>query len=156
MGCPENRPVRTAFPQFRNRLPEVGGVHVTQHFPAEVSRNLFHLRRNCHIVRRQVGMAALGVSNAKAIACFRKIKGVFPDHRFPGVGKVDPDKAAYGADHLIHESALLAEVDILGKLSDLGNLHCPGFSAVVVLVDDRADQHLKRRRRGKTAAAQHI
>ena len=152
----ENGTVGTGLSQPRNGFPELLCGNLPQDRLSEISGNLLHLRRNRHIIRCQIGVAALGICDAQTVSCLCKVKGMLLYHRFFRVRKIDPDETAYGTDHLIHQATLLAEIYIFRILSDLGNFHCTGFSAVVMLVDDRSHQHLKRCRGGKPAAAEHL
>ena len=78
------------------------------------------------------------------------------DARCVGVREINGDDAPYGARDLIHQSAGLAEVHVLGVLRDPGNRDVIHGSAVVQVGEDGADHVLERGGGGQSGAGQDI
>ena len=101
-------------------------------------------------------MIALGINDAKVIARCRKVIGNSIDNRVFGVFEINGDKSADGGSHLIHKSGGLAEINVLGMLSYLGDLDCAYLAFIVKVGENSSDKHLKCRRGGKSAALEHV
>ena len=69
--------------------------------------------------------------------------------------EIDRHHAADRRGHLIHQAARLAEIDVLNLLRDDGAGLGVHNKAVVQSVENRRNQHLKRRRGRQAASAQH-
>ena len=103
----------------------------------------------------EVSMAALGVGDADGVAVPGEIHSVGCDLGTCRVLKVHIYHTAGGARRLVHQTALLSVVDILGILPCLCQRHRCHSAVVVVLVEDRPQQNLERRRGGQPAAGEH-
>ena len=66
-----------------------------------------------------------------------------PDSRLGLVGKIHGDDPSHGAGELVHESAGLAEVDVLRVLAHLGHLDGGEGPAAEEVVGDGAHEHLE-------------
>ena len=100
-------------------------------------------------------MAALGVGDADGVAVLGEIHSVGCDLGVCRVLKVHVYHTAGSARRLVHQTALLSVVDVLGILPRLCQRHRCHSAGVVVLVEDRPQQNLERRRGGQPAAGEH-
>ena len=124
-------------------LKELLLVHLAQHLLAKIRRYLLHLARHGDIIIGQITVTALGVGDAEVVAGFGKVEAVLLHHRLLRVSEIEEHKAADGADHLVKQTAALAEIDVLSILTDLGDLDLACLAVVILYVDDRADQRFK-------------
>ena len=120
-------------------------VHIAQILLAEHRRDRAHLRRDGGVLVGQRGMVRAGVENAQRVAEGVQVQ-LHPAHlRRGGVCKVDGDHAADRRRGLVHQPAGLAEIHILRPLPDLRDLHRRKLRIAEEVIEDRSDQHLKRR-----------
>ena len=68
-------------------------------------------------------MVGDSVDDTQGMAAGRKIELHLLHLGGGRIGKIDSHRAAYGGGHLIHQTAGLAEVHILGVLTHLGDLN---------------------------------
>ena len=144
---------------LRDGLVEGVLVHLAQDLFAKVCGYRLHLAADGGVVTGQVGVAALGVADAKRKAVGGQVKGHLVHNGRRRVPKVDGDGAAHRAGGLIHQAGGLAEEHILGVLADLGDLHLAEFfhvAAVVLAAEDSAHADLESRRAGQAGSAQHV
>lgn len=99
--------------------------------------------------------SAPGIEDAGRIAAVGKVKFHTLDQRRLGIGKVDEDQPADARGRLVHQAAGLAEIDVLRVLADLRDLDRGQLPVKKQLVQNRADQHLERRRGRQPGAGQH-
>ena len=149
----QNGTVAKALAQTRNGRKQLSLVHLAKHVLAQRRGNRLHLGRHGGVILGQVGVVASRVDDAKTVAERGEIKLQLFHHGGLGIGKVDGHDAACGAGDLVHQSAGLAEEDVLGILRDAGDLHEGDPAAVVEMVEDRADHVLKGGRGGKPRAS---
>ena len=79
-------------------------------------------------------MTALGVRDDKLAACAFKVKIYLFDSRIINVRKIYENKSADRRYQLIHQTAVLAEVNVFGKLTYLGDLHRSRTVFIVIAV----------------------
>ena len=155
MRCAENSSVGADLPQLGELFIECVSVD-TEVFSSERLCHGLHLRGNGCVVIGEVGVAALGIGNAKAVAGSGKIEFDRRYFRLCGVTEVDSGESAYRADYLVHKSASLAEIDVFGVLSYLCNFNSSGSAVVEAVVDNSADEILKCSRGRESAAAEDV
>ena len=100
-------------------------------------------------------MAGAGVHDAQGVAGLGEVVVHLPHHGSGGVGKVDGHRAAHGGAHLVHQTAGLAEVDVLGILADLGDLNGGEGVLTEEVIENVAHQHLVGGGGGQAGAGQH-
>ena len=140
--------------QFRNGIEKFCRFYFPQILLSELFCNLLHLLRNADIIFCQISMTALGICNADMIASMFKVQIVLLNLRVFNIGKVNINESADRAYHLIHQTAALSKIPVFCILSDFCNLNSTCFSFVVILVDNRSNQHFKCCGRRKPAAAE--
>ena len=104
-------------------------------------------------------MAALGIADAHDKAMLGQVDLGLAHHRVFGILEIDGNDAAHRAGCLVHQTAGLAEENILGILADLGNADLPELLHIIVIVlaaEDGPDTDLKGSRAGKAGAPQHV
>ena len=154
MNSTHNCPIAANAMQFRDGIEKFCRFDFPQILFSELFCNLFHLLRNADIVFRQVGMTALCIGDTNMIPSVFKVQIVLLNFRIFHICKINIDESADRADHLIHQTAALSEIPVFCILSDFCNLNSTCFSFVVILVDNRSNQHFKCCRRRKSAAAE--
>ena len=122
---------------------EFSRIHLTQHLSAEIGRDLTHFRRHQTIFVRQVGVILARIDQAQRDLTVIKIKiNLFHQHILR-ILEINGHKVADGTSHLIEQSARLAEIHVLGVLTDLGNFLRGNLSVIIQMRQNRADQHFK-------------
>ena len=101
-------------------------------------------------------MAGPRVHNAQCVAQGVQVHRHRPHHGGGGVGEVDGHRPSHGGGGLVHEAALLAEIEVLRLLAHLGDLHRRQLIPAEQVVFDDAQQHLAGRRGGQAGAGQHV
>ena len=127
----EHRAVAVQLPEFRKFGEELRFGNFLQDRPAEVGSDLLHLRGNGRIVRGQVGVGALGVGDAEAVAECAEVGVDAADLRVLCVRKVDGHEVADRTGHLVEEAAGFAKVLVLRHLR--GFRHLDGRDGIVVV-----------------------
>ena len=151
----EHRPVAALLPQRRDCSIKVLLVNLGQHFLAEVIADAAHLLGNGGIFVGQICMVCTGVDDAQGMTASGEVKvhrlndGIFL------IQEINSHQAAHSGSRLIHQTAGLAEVHILGILADPGDLRLGYLAIKEQAVDDGADEHLIGSGRRKTGAGQH-
>lgn len=147
-----NCAVAALFAKGKDVCHHVALFDLAQNALAEICRNRFHFGRDRSVVFVKVCVVSACVYDAKRISVGRKVKiGLFNDGIF-GILKVDCNKAACGASHLVHKSAGLAEMNVFGILRDLCNLDVADLALVVEVVEDVSDHILESGGRRKSRA----
>ena len=125
---------------------ELRFVDLAQDLLAETARDAAHLLRDGGVFVGQIRVVRAGIEDAGRIAAVGKVKFHTLDQRRLRIGKVDEDQPADARGRLVHQAAGLAEIDILRVLADLRDLDRGQLPVKKQLVQNRADQHLERRR----------
>ena len=86
-------------------------------------------------------MAALCIDNAKRVAALGKVKVNLFYHGIFRVVEIYCYEAADGARHLVHKSAWLAEIFVLGILCYFGYCDRVNLAVVVKIVYHSADKN---------------
>ena len=107
--------------------------------------NSLHLGGNRGVILVEVRMVSARINDAETVAHTSQIKIELFDTRRRGVLEIYGDKAADGARRLIHKSAGLAEIDVLGELSRFCDLHIVDRAVVVQMAEHVSYHDLKRR-----------
>ena len=154
--CAQERTVRYAAAQRRERSPERCGWDFAQHAAAEAFRNGAHFRGDVGIFLREPCMASAGVDDEKRVPVCGKIAGELADFRMLRIFEIDAVCAAERGSSLIHQPAGFAEECVFGELPCLCKLHRRDGARVEQRVVDRAEQHLERGGGGEPAALRHI
>ena len=100
-------------------------------------------------------MISAGVNNAKGVSAGCKIKIDLIDNGIRRILEINCNKAADRACRLIKKSAGLAEVLVLGILSNLRNLDRRNLAVIVKMIKNCSDQNLVSRRGRKTRSRKH-
>ena len=101
-------------------------------------------------------MAGPRVHDAQCVAQGVQVHRHRPHHRGGRVGEVDGHRAAHGGGGLVHEAALLAEIEVLRLLAHLGDLHRRQLIPAEQVIFNDTQQHLAGRRGGQAGAGQHV
>ena len=152
---PEHRPVAALLPQLRQGGPEGPLVHIPQELLAEVGGHRPHLPGDVRIVISKIRVAGAGVHDAQGVARPGEVVLHLLHHGGSRVGKIDGHRAAHRGAHLVHQSAGLAEVDVLRVLAHLGPLHRIQGPAAEEAVHDGGHQDLIGGGGGQAGAGQH-
>ena len=131
-------------------------VNVAEHALAKFGRHALHLAANRCIFGGQTRMISACVDDAKRMVAGSEVKIDLFDYGLSGVVEIYLNEAADGAGHLIHQTAGLAEILILGELRYLRYLNGADFAVVIEIIEHRAEQHFKRRRGRETRAGEDV
>ena len=155
MDGPQHRPIRADLPQLGQGSKEVRLVDLGQDLLAEEGADLLQLSGNGGVFVSQVRMAGLAVDDAQGMAAGGEIKVHRLDDRMVLIEEVNGHQIPYGRGGLVHQTAGLAEEDVLGVLADLGNFRLGDLAAEEQPIDNGADQHLKGRGGAQAGAGKH-
>ena len=119
--------------------------HVAQHVLAEHARRGAHLGGDGSVLAREIRVIRTRVDDTERVSGARKVEIQLLDHGRGGVCKINEHHAAHARRGLVHQPAGLAEVDILGILSDLRDLHGGKPLIKEQCITNRPNQNLKGR-----------
>ena len=156
MQCSEQSPFSRFSGNFSRVFHNLLLRNLTQNLFSEKGGNGLHFASDKAVFIGKVAVVALGVNNTKAVTCFFKIKAHALNNRTRRIGKVDCDKAADRASHLVKQTAGLFEMHIFGVLGNFCNFNGTDFSVIVKMIENCSDKNFKRRRGRKTGAGQNL
>ena len=151
-----NRSVGRLLSELGNTLVELCFIHLTQNLFSEEGCDCLHLFSNCHVIVRQILVAAFCICDAKRVSALTEIVIDLFDDRICNVGEINSDESTKGGYRLVEKSALLTEVGCLCKPSDPCHFECAALFLIIMLVDHRANEHFEGCRGGDTAAANDV
>ena len=122
---------------------------------AELRRHRLHLQWNGSVVLSQVGVAATGIHHIHRHAPAGKVAGQPLYNGHFGAQKVNAHSAAHCRGGLIHQTAGLTEILVLGVLSNARQRHRRDRPAVIQPALDLSQQQLKCCRRRKPRTGRH-
>ena len=128
---------------FSEKLVKCSTACFAENGYAELFRNALHFSGNGSIVFVEVSVVATCVYNVEIITVLVEVKVDFLDYGVFGVFEVDVDKSADSAGHLVHKTALFAEVNVFCKLCDFCDFNVVDVTVVVEVVEDVTDHYLK-------------
>ena len=152
MYCAENGPVAGLLPKSGQ-----GGVKVLlrdlpQDALAKVGADFFQLTGDGGVLVRQVRVVRAAVDDAQGVSGGGEVEVDLLHYRVVVVGEIDGHHAAHRGAHLVQQSAGLAEIDVLGVLSDLGQLDGRALVLIEQAVENIPQQHLQGRAGAEAAA----
>ena len=131
-------------------------IGLAQDGHAQRGGHRLHLAGDGGVLVGQVGVVAAHVHDAQGVTGSRKVHVHLLNDGISRIGKVDGDDVTHGGGHLIHQTAGLAEVHVLGVLGDLGDLHGADLALVVQVAQNDTDKYLESGRGRQAATLEHV
>ena len=155
MHRPQDGTVTHLAAQAGQPRVKIRRVYLPQHLAAKLRRHRSHLPRDGRIIFGQVGMAAAGIHHIQGHAPAGKVAGQPLYNGHFRAQKVNAHSTAHRRGGLIHQTAGLAEILVLGVLSNARQHHRRDRPAVIQPALDLSQQQLKCCRRRKPRTGRH-
>ena len=101
-------------------------------------------------------MRSARVRNAEKISCFSEIEIDFFHYGIGRFLEIDMDEISDGASHLVHQSAWLPEISVLGELTGLRYGYGIDLHVIKKTGHDGSDERLECRGRRKARSDKHV
>ena len=154
MNGPQDGPVPGQAAHLRQAAVECVLIHLAQDLRIKQAAHRLQVPRDGGVLGGKVRVVRAAVYNTQGIS---GQGGVQATHlRRGGVPEVHEYQAAGAGGQLVHKTAGLTEIDVLGPLGHLGNFHGRQGTAGKQCAANTAQQHLKGGAAGEAGAGQHI